>query len=61
MDRPTNAQLPVSTPGPQAIQQPVLITGITGFIAGHLAERLLREGIPVRGTARRLGQTFEVS
>lgn len=31
----------------------ILITGINGFIAGHLAERLLREGIPVRGTARR--------
>ncbi|MCX7671058.1 MAG: NAD(P)-dependent oxidoreductase [Anaerolineae bacterium] len=32
---------------------PVLITGITGFIAGHLAERLLAAGIAVRGTARR--------
>jgi len=32
---------------------PVLITGVNGFIAGHLAERLLREGCPVRGTARR--------
>jgi nucleoside-diphosphate-sugar epimerase len=31
----------------------VLITGITGFIAGHLAERLVRQGVPVRGTARR--------
>jgi 2-alkyl-3-oxoalkanoate reductase len=34
-------------------QQPILLTGITGFIAGHLAERLLAEGISVRGTARR--------
>ena len=34
-------------------QSPVLITGVTGFIASHLAERLLAEGIPVRGTARR--------
>ncbi len=32
---------------------PVLLTGITGFIASHLAERLLAEGVPVRGTARR--------
>lgn len=32
---------------------PVLITGITGFIASHLAERLLSLGVPVRGTARR--------
>jgi nucleoside-diphosphate-sugar epimerase len=31
----------------------ILITGINGFIAGHLAERLLREGWQVRGTARR--------
>ena len=32
----------------------VLITGITGFIGGHLAKRLLGEGIAVRGLARRL-------
>ncbi len=52
---------PASTPAAQAVQQPVLITGITGFIAGHLVERLVAEGIPVRGTARRpSGQTFEV-
>lgn len=34
-------------------QQSVLITGVNGFIAGHLAERLLKEGWRVRGTARR--------
>lgn len=33
-------------------QDPILITGVNGFIAGHLAQRLLREGVPVRGTAR---------
>lgn len=33
--------------------QSILITGVNGFIAGHLAERLLREGWRVRGTARR--------
>jgi nucleoside-diphosphate-sugar epimerase len=43
----SNLQLPASS-----FQQPVLITGLTGFIASHLAERLLAEGIPVRGTAR---------
>ena len=31
----------------------VLITGITGFIGSHLAERLLVEGVAVRGLARR--------
>lgn len=31
----------------------VLVTGITGFIGGHLAERLLSQGIAVRGLARR--------
>jgi nucleoside-diphosphate-sugar epimerase len=35
------------------IPQPVFITGIGGFIASHLAERLLREGIAVRGLTRR--------
>jgi nucleoside-diphosphate-sugar epimerase len=34
---------------------PVLITGANGFIAGHLAERLLRAGCGVRGTIRRPG------
>jgi nucleoside-diphosphate-sugar epimerase len=32
---------------------PVLVTGANGFLAGHLLERLLSEGCPVRGTARR--------
>jgi nucleoside-diphosphate-sugar epimerase len=31
----------------------VLITGITGFIGGHLAELLLSRGMAVRGLARR--------
>ena len=45
---PTSSlQLPASS-----FQQPVLITGVAGFIASHLAERLLAEGITVRGAAR---------
>lgn len=32
---------------------PVLITGVNGFIASHLAEQLIAIGQPVRGTARR--------
>ena len=35
------------------LQPPVLLTGVTGFIASHLAERLAGQGMPVRGTARR--------
>lgn len=31
----------------------VLITGVTGFMGSHLAERLLAEGVAVRGLARR--------
>lgn len=38
---------------PAMPEQSVLITGINGFIAGHLAERLIRQGAQVRGTARR--------
>lgn len=38
--------------------QPVLITGINGFIASHLAERLRGQGVPVRGTARRLPAAY---
>ena len=34
-------------------EQRVLITGVNGFIAGHLAERLLRQAVKVRGAARR--------
>jgi nucleoside-diphosphate-sugar epimerase len=36
-----------------SLPSPVLITGVNGFIAGHLAERLLRLGVAVRGLARR--------
>jgi len=55
--------IPTSNLQPLAssFQPPVLITGATGFIASHLAERLLSDGVSVRGTARRpLAQTFEV-
>lgn len=31
----------------------VLITGVTGFIGGRLAERLMAQGVAVRGLARR--------
>jgi nucleoside-diphosphate-sugar epimerase len=59
MNQPPNHQTSFQYPA-SSIQLPVLFTGVTGFIAGHLAERLLREGVYVRGTARR-PQTFEVS
>ncbi len=35
------------------IEGPVFITGVNGFIAGHLAERLCAAAVPVRGLARR--------
>ncbi len=38
---------------------PVLITGATGFIAGHCVAELLASGYPVRGTVRHL-QTADV-
>jgi nucleoside-diphosphate-sugar epimerase len=45
--------LPEPDPTGPGIPQPVLITGIAGFIASHLAERLAEEGCAMRGTARR--------
>lgn len=42
-DEPMHGDLP----------SPVLITGVSGFIASHLAERLAAAGAAVRGTARR--------
>jgi uncharacterized protein YbjT (DUF2867 family) len=33
----------------------ILITGVTGFVGSHLAERLAAEGHPVRGLVRRTG------
>ena len=37
-----------------AIAGPALVTGATGFIGGHLAERLAGEGVSVTGTGRRI-------
>jgi nucleoside-diphosphate-sugar epimerase len=52
IDETTNdlAAAPVGRPA-----EPVLITGANGFIAGHLAERLLGGGWRVRGTVRQAG------
>ena len=38
----------------------VLLTGVTGFIAKHIALRLLNAGYNVRGTLRRLDRAAEV-
>lgn len=53
MSTPTgNSQVPAKDHGPR-LPWPVLITGANGFIASHLAQRLLSRGCQVRGTARR--------
>lgn len=41
--------------------QTVLLTGITGYIAKHIAVYLLNAGYPVRGTLRDLGRAEEVT
>ncbi|RZD71457.1 NAD-dependent epimerase/dehydratase family protein [Streptomyces albidoflavus] len=38
----------------------VLVTGVSGFIGGHLAAELLRRGYAVRGSLRSLSRTGEV-
>ena len=40
--------------------QTVRITGLSGFIAKHVAARFLASGYAVRGTMRRLDRTDEV-
>lgn len=35
---------------------PVLVTGATGFVAGHLIQQLLMRGYKVRGTVRDLSK-----
>jgi dihydroflavonol-4-reductase len=42
------------------VAQSVLITGISGYIAKHVAARFLAEGYAVRGTVRRLDRADEV-
>jgi dihydroflavonol-4-reductase len=39
----------------------VLVTGATGYIAGHVIEELLRQGYAVRGTVRSLAATDKVA
>ena len=37
---------------PKSDKTPICVTGASGFVAGHIVERLLREGYDVRGTVR---------
>ena len=55
MNRLTGKTQVTTAHTPFRLPWPVLITGANGFIASHLAERLVREGCLVRGTARRPG------
>jgi dihydroflavonol-4-reductase len=41
-------------------EKPILITGISGFIAKHCALELLRNGYAVRGTVRRIARAEQV-
>jgi len=41
--------------------KPILITGVSGFIAKHCALELLRHGYAVRGTVRRMARADDVS
>ncbi len=42
-------------------RQPILITGITGFIGGHLARRMLASGVLVRGLSRAPDRAADLS
>ena len=42
--------------GRLSVEAPALVTGATGFIGGHLAERLAADGVPVTGTGRRIDE-----
>ena len=41
-------------------QTTVLVTGISGFLAGHIAVQLLQQGYRVRGTVRTVAKRGSV-
>jgi nucleoside-diphosphate-sugar epimerase len=51
---------PGGTPGERAGEERCLLTGATGFIGGRLAERLAREGRPVRCLVRASSDTAQL-
>jgi dihydroflavonol-4-reductase len=41
--------------------KPILVTGATGFVAGHIIQMLLEQGNRVRGTVRDLKKNLPMS
>jgi nucleoside-diphosphate-sugar epimerase len=48
------------TPAVTTAPGPVLVTGVTGFIASRIVEQLLARGYRVRGTVRSLGKPGDI-
>ena len=60
-DLPVRKPRPDFTADPEGIMaETILLTGISGFIAKHVALKFLAAGYAVRGTVRRLDRAGEV-
>lgn len=50
----------MTTPPDDSIDATVLVTGVGGFLAGHIAVQLLEQGYRVRGVLRAIGKSDSV-